>query len=84
MYVATIQHLNDNGQESKKHNLQFMFLTHVTLKRSQGHETYNENVDPVQDYNHAKFKRSCFKCLKKAAFLFQTKKCVNYLSQNCF
>ena len=25
MYVVTIQHLNYNEQESKKHNLQFMF-----------------------------------------------------------
>ena len=31
----------------------------VTLKR-QGHQTYNDNVDPKQGYNHAKFERSCF------------------------
>ena len=28
----------------------------VTLKQSQGHQTYDYNVDPKQDYNHAKLK----------------------------
>ena len=32
--------------------------TPVTLK--QGHQTYTDNLDPKQDYNHAKFERSCF------------------------
>ena len=27
--------------------------------RSQGHQTYSDNVDPKQDYNHAKFEKSC-------------------------
>ena len=27
----------------------------VTLKQSQGHQTYNDNVDPKQGFNHAKF-----------------------------
>ena len=31
--------------------------TPVTLK--QGHQTYTDNLDPKQDYNHAKFERSC-------------------------
>ena len=34
--------------------------THVTLKQSQGHQTYNENVDSKQGYDHAKFHRACF------------------------
>ena len=34
--------------------------TTVTLKQSQGHQTLNDNVDPKQGYNHAKFERSCF------------------------
>ena len=34
--------------------------TPVTLKQSQGHQTYNENVDPNQGYDHAKLKRSRF------------------------
>ena len=29
--------------------------TPVTLKQSQGHQTYNVNVDSKQGYNHAKF-----------------------------
>ena len=33
--------------------------TSVALKQSQGHQTYNDNVDPKQVYNHAKFERSC-------------------------
>ena len=32
----------------------------VTLKQSQGHQTYDYNVDPKQDYNHAKSERFCF------------------------
>ena len=31
----------------------------VILQQSQGHQTYNGNVDRKQDYNHAKFERSC-------------------------
>ena len=38
----------------------YISVTPVTLKQSQGHQTYNENVDPEQGYNHAKFERSCF------------------------
>ena len=34
--------------------------TSVTLKQGQGHQTWNDNVDPKQDYNRAKFERSCF------------------------
>ena len=32
----------------------------MTLKQSPGHQTYNENVDLEQDYNHAKFERFGF------------------------
>ena len=42
-------------------NMKFAVIisdTPVTLKQSQGHQTYNENVDPEQAYNHAKFERS--------------------------
>ena len=60
MYVATTQHLNCRGQESKPHSLKFTFLTPVTLKQSQGHQTFNDNVDPKLGYKHAKFERSCF------------------------
>ena len=43
MYVAAIQHLNystkDSKHKSKKHKLQSIFLTPVTLKHSQGLQT---------------------------------------------
>ena len=32
----------------------------MPLKQRQGHQTYNDNIDPKQGYNHAKFERSCF------------------------
>ena len=35
--------------------------TPMTLKQSQGHQTYNDNVDPKEGYNYAKFERLCFK-----------------------
>ena len=64
IFLATIQHLNysrhQSEQKSKKHNLHFMFLTLVTLKQGQSHQTFNENVDPEQGYTHAKFERSHF------------------------
>ena len=52
----------------------------VTLKR-QGHQTYNDNVDPKKGYNQAKFERSCFNGVRKKANVkvFQMRKCVNYL-----
>ena len=37
----------------------------MTLKQSQGHQTYNENVDPEQVYNHAKFERSRFNSVRE-------------------
>ena len=42
--------LNYRGQESK--------MCNVIFKQSQGHETWNDNVDPKQGYNQAKFERS--------------------------
>ena len=32
----------------------------MTLTQSQGHQTYDENVGPEQDYNHAKSESSRF------------------------
>ena len=37
----------------------------MTLKQSQGHQTYNDNVDPKQGYNHARFEISCFNGFKE-------------------
>ena len=37
-----------------------IFDTPVTLKQNQGHQTYNDNGDPMQGYNHAKCER--FSC----------------------
>ena len=66
MYVATIQNLNYRGQESKTFTLQFIF-SFVTLKQSQGHQTYNDNMSPKQGCNHAKFKRACFSDVREKA-----------------
>ena len=56
---------------------------HVTLKQSQGHQSYNDNVDPKQGYHHAKFERSCFNgfCEKVNVKVFFKwgNKIVNYL-----
>ena len=32
----------------------------MTLKQSQSHQIQNDNVDPEEGYNHAKFERSSF------------------------
>ena len=51
--------------------------TPVTLIHSQGQQSYNENVDPEQGYNHAKFERVCFNGVQEKAnikeFLFSNK-----------
>ena len=39
--------------------------TPVTFKQSQGHQTYNDNVNPKQGYNHAKFERTCSRSVKE-------------------
>ena len=82
-YVATI-HLNGSREESKRHNLQY--LTPVTLKQSQFHQKNDENIDPTQGYNHAKFEESCFdsvwvKCELRS--LFQARKNLNFLPWTC-
>ena len=64
MYVATIQHLNYSRQESKQEFKKAQFAafisnTLVTLKQRQGHQTYNENVDPSKVII-MQFERSCF------------------------
>ena len=64
MYVASTQHLLDlnySRQEckwaSEKHYLQFIILTHLWPLKKVKVIAYDENVDPKQGYNHAKFKR---------------------------
>ena len=53
--------LNYSVQESKKAQFSaYTSDTPVTLKQSQGHQTYNYNVDLEQGYNHAKFERFHF------------------------
>ena len=49
--------------------MQYISDTPVTLKQSQGHKTYNDNVDPKQGYNYAKLERSCFNGVKDKATL---------------
>ena len=48
-------------QRTRIQNMQFaVYISDisVTLKQSHGHQTYNDNVDPKQGYNRAKFERS--------------------------
>ena len=45
----------------------YIFDTPVTLKQGQGHETYNDNVDPKQGYNHGKSERSFFNGIQEKA-----------------
>ena len=55
----------------------------MTSKQSQGHQIYNENVDPEQGYIHVKFGRSCFSSVQQEKGnvhgFFQMRKYVNYL-----
>ena len=54
----------------------------MTLKQSQGHQTYNEDVNAKQGYNHAKFERFHFNSVRdkgNVELFFQTRKYVNYL-----
>ena len=65
MYVATIQYLKYTTQESKQESKKAQFALYisdkpVTLKQSQGHKTYDENVDPEQGYKQVKFERFPF------------------------
>ena len=74
----------------------FISDTPVTFKQSQSHLTYNDNVDPKQGYNHAKFERSCFNGVPRkekkhslrcvvlfVCFVFQMRKYVHYLPWIC-
>ena len=50
-------------QRTRMQNTQFaVYISDaaVTMKPSQGHQTYNGNADPKQGYNHAKLERSPF------------------------
>ena len=61
MYEATIQHLSTVDKNLTKSTICSLYsTTPVTLKQSQGHQTYHENVDPEQGYSHAIFERSHF------------------------
>ena len=53
----------------------------MTLKQSQGNQTYHENVDPEQGYNRAKFERSRYNSVPEEGNInfFQMRKYINYL-----
>ena len=61
----------------------YILDTPVTLKQSQGHQIYNGNVDPEQDYNHAKFEKPGLNSVQLFFFFFQTKTYVSYLTPTC-
>ena len=57
---------------TKIQNIQFAVYisdTPVTLTHGQGHKIYNDNVDPKQGYNHAKFEQSCLMVSQKKRML---------------
>ena len=55
LYAKAIQRLNCSGQESKKKKFAvYDSAVPATLKQGQGHQTWNELVDPKQGYNNAK------------------------------
>ena len=57
-------------QTKKIQNTQFAVYisdTPVTLKQSQDHYIYNENVGPKRGHNHLTFERSCFHGLREKA-----------------
>ena len=92
MYVATIQHLNDSRKKSKQvwkaQSAVYISDTPVTLTLSQGHHIYDENIDPMQGYNQAKFEKSHFNSVwekgninrfshKRKCWLFPLNMCTN-------
>ena len=46
VYVRTVQCSNYGGKESNKQVAVYISDKHVTLKQSQGHQIYNENIHP--------------------------------------
>ena len=56
----------------KRPNLQFIFLKHPwPFIQGLGHQNYNNNIEPEQGYNQARFERSPFQwCLRKGQPLF--------------
>ena len=54
----------------------------MLLKQSQGHQTYDDNVDLKQGYNHAKLERSCINGVREkdnVKVFFHVRKYVSYL-----
>ena len=67
MYVASIQHLNYRGQESKTRNLQLIFLTHLWPYTKSRSSHLQWQCRPKKGYNRAKFKGSCFSGVQEKA-----------------
>ena len=57
VHVRTIQCLNYSGQDSKTKFTGYDSNTPVTLKQSQGHQTWYDLADPKQGYNNLKFEK---------------------------
>ena len=59
----------------------------MTFKQSQGHQTNNQNVAPLEGYNQAKFEKSCINGVQKKpmlkGFFFFKSGNVNYLPWTC-
>ena len=64
----------------------YIFDTLVILKHRQGHQTYNENVDLEQSYNHAKYERFLLNSVREKGnvkVFLQRRKYVSYVPWAC-
>ena len=67
MFVATTTY---KLKRTRIQNMQFAVYisdTPGTWKQSLGHKPYNDNVNPKQGYNHAKFQRPCLNGVREKA-----------------
>ena len=70
LFNVCSNHTTIKVQRTRIQNTQFAIYisgTHVTLKQSQGRKTEDDNANPKQGYNHAKFERSCFNVVRDKA-----------------
>ena len=70
MYIATTQHLNcirQSKQESKKHNLQFIFLKHLWTWSK--FKVVKPTIDLDRGYKYSKFERFHFNSVREKATL---------------
>ena len=60
-----------------------MYISDTIVKQSQGQQAYDDNVDPAQGYNHAKFERSRFNIIQEKGTLHYEEICQLSSSNMC-